>query len=362
MTTSRRPSWPTMRSEIGHLRLAAQRLVGPPEANATEAVRWLTAVQAQDREGALTSVALRSAARTRAEVEAALDAGRVVRSWPMRGTLHLVAAGDLPWMLSLLAERVLRASAARRTGLGLDEAQLERGRELAVAALAGGAALTRGELFDVWEDAGLSTADQRGTHILRFVALTQTVVFGPTSGGEPRLVLSSEWIREPRVLDREAALGELAERYFRGHGPATLSDFARWTGMAMTDARRGLERARAPLATLDVDGAEFLMDPETPERLAGAREEAGGILLLPGFDEFVLGYGDRSAVLDPRFAEHIVPGGNGVFRPTVIADGRVVGTWRHTGSGGRRTVSATPFQAFTASQVEGIQRAYAALP
>lgn len=352
----------TAGAEIGLLRLAAQRLVGPPEADATEVVRRLGGVQAQDHRGALTSVALRSAARTRGDVEAALDAGRVVKSWPLRGTLHLVVAEDLSWMLALLADRALRASAARRAALELDEAQLERGRELALAALAGGSALPRDELFGVWEAAGLSTAGQRGIHILGFLALTGTLVFGPARGGQPRLVLVSEWIREPRRLERDQALGELAERYFRGHGPATLGDLARWTGLTTTDARSALALARPKLATLEFEGIEHLMDPRTPERLAAARDEARGVLLLPGFDEFLLGYGDRGAVLEDEFAERIAPGRNGMFRPAVISDGRVVGTWRHVGSGARRSVSATLFRTFSAAQAAEVQRAYAALP
>ena len=348
--------------EIGRLRAVAQRLVGPPAADAAEGVRRLTAVQAQDYRGAVTSVALRCAARDRAQVERALDAGDVVRSWPMRGTLHFVAAEDLFWMLDLLAARVLRSSAGRRAGLGLDESQLERSRELAVTALAGGRALERAELFALWEDAGLATGGQRGIHRLQHLALTGTVLLGPTRQGRQLIVLSSEWITAPRRLDRDAALAKLATRYFRGHGPATLRDLARWAGLTLTDARSGLASARAGLAALDVDGVEHFMDPETPERLERARREADGVLLLPGFDEMLLGYGDRGAMLDPEFAERIVPGGNGMFRPTIFSAGRVVGTWRQAGSGARRAIEPEFFQPPAPGVAEGVAAAYAALP
>src|SRR3954465_10593389 len=121
--------------EVALLRLVAQRIAGPPWPTAAETVRWLTAVQAQDYPGALTSVALRTEGATRTGVEAALDAGEVVRSWPMRSTLHLVAAEDLGWLLELCGPRVLAGAAKRRGGLGLTEADTERARELAVAAL-----------------------------------------------------------------------------------------------------------------------------------------------------------------------------------------------------------------------------------
>jgi hypothetical protein len=120
----------TTQPEIALLRLAAQRIAGPGLATATEAVRWLTGLQAQDYHGSLTSVALRTTSGTRHAVEAALNAGEIVRSWPIRGTLHLVVAEDLPWMLHLAAPRVLTGAAARRTQLGLDPAMLERARQL----------------------------------------------------------------------------------------------------------------------------------------------------------------------------------------------------------------------------------------
>ncbi|HEV2070473.1 MAG TPA: crosslink repair DNA glycosylase YcaQ family protein, partial [Acidimicrobiales bacterium] len=115
--------------EVALLRLAAQRIAGPGLATTADAVRWMTALQAQDYNGAVTSVALRTSAGTRRDVEAALDAGEVVRSWPMRGTLHLVAAEDLPWMLQLMTPRVVASAGARRARLGLDATAIERARD-----------------------------------------------------------------------------------------------------------------------------------------------------------------------------------------------------------------------------------------
>jgi hypothetical protein len=325
-------------------------------------VRWLTASQAQDPGGVLTSVALRTASRTREDVEAALAAGEIVVSWPMRGTLHLVAAEDLPWMLELTASRVVAGAAARRARLGLDEAQLEHARELAAAALAGGRLLRRDEVYAVWDDAGLPTTGQRGYHMLGHLAQTGTLCFGPVRDGERRVVLIDEWIPRPRRLQREEALGELAARYFRGHGPATTADFTRWTRLPAADVRAGLALARPHLARIETGGVEYFLDPRTPDLLDAHRSHARGVFLLPGFDEFILGYADRSAVLAGEFADRIVPGGNGVFRPAVVSDGRVVGTWRHTGRGAKRTVAATPFTAFPDEVTQAIPRVYAALP
>jgi hypothetical protein len=176
------------------------------------------------------------------------------------------------------------------------------------------------------------------------------------------LVLISEWVTRPRRLDRDEALGELATRYFRGHGPATVKDLGRWTKLVAADVRTGVAIARPGLERLEVDGVEYLMDPQTTGRLEGCRRQARGVFLLPGFDEYMLGYGDRSAALSPEFAERIVPGGNGMFRATVIADGQVVGTWARAGRGTKKTVLATPFTDFSTQVSKAIPRLYDELP
>lgn len=347
---------------MARLRLVAQRLAGPPLPGAADAVRWLTAVQAQDYPGALTSVALRTAGRSRRGVENALDEGSVVRAWPMRSTLHLVAAEDLGWLLELCGPRVLAGAAKRRATLGLTEADTERARELAVAALTGGRRLGRAALLAALDEGGVATTGQRGYHLLWYLAQTGTLVMGPTEGAEQQFVLATEWIAAPRRLDREEALRELALRFFRGHGPATVADLARWAGLRVTDVRAGLAAARDELAELDVGGVPHFLDPGTPELLEQARSEAAGVLLLPGFDEFVLGYADRSCALDPEHAGRIVPGGNGMFRATVVHDGRIVGTWRWAGRGARRGVEPEPFTTFPPHVADAITRVAATLP
>ncbi|MEJ3745737.1 winged helix DNA-binding domain-containing protein [Actinomycetes bacterium KLBMP 9797] len=348
----------TSAQDLALLRLVAQRIAGPPLPGAAEVVRWLTAMQAQDPRGAVTSVALRAASGTRSAVEAAFDAGEVVKSWPMRGTLHLVAAEDLPWLLPLTTPRILANTATRRAQLDIDDATIERARQLAVKALAGGGRLIRGELMAAWEEGGLATTGQRGYHLLSHLAQTGLLCFGPTRAGEQEIVLVEEWIREPRRLERDEALGELALRYFLGHGPATVKDFTRWTSLPAADVRAGLAIARPRLASVEVDGAVHLMDPRTPELLAGGRRRARGVFLLPGFDEFILGYADRSAMVPPAFADRIVPGGNGVFQPTVVSAGQVVGLWKRARDG----VVATPFTTFAAPVATAIPRVYARLP
>jgi hypothetical protein len=348
---------------VGLLRLVAQGLAGARAATPLEAVRRLTAVQGQDYPGALTSVALRTAARSRGEVTGALDRGEVVRSWPMRGTLHLTAAEDLPWMLDLLGARALAGAAKRRAALGLTDDDVGRACDAVVAALSGGRRLSRAELLAAIEAGGVEITGQRGYHLLWFAAQSGHSCLGPTAGGGEQLFVSlAEWVPRPRRMEREEALAELALRFFTGHGPATVHDLARWSGLPVRDTRGGLAAVRPRLGALTVEGTEHLLDPAVPDRLAACRAEARGTFLLPGFDEFALGYGDRAAVLAPEFATRIVPGNNGMFLSTVVVDGRIVGTWRFEGRGARRAAVGTAFRDEDAALVADVPELAAALP
>jgi hypothetical protein len=348
--------------ELTLLRLCAQLIAGPGAATVLEAVHHLGALQAQDHPGMLTSVALRTHARRRSDVEAAFSAGQIVKSWPLRGTLHVVTTEDLRWLLELTAARVVATSTPRRTQLGLTDTDLHTARDLTEDALAGHRELTRAELMTLWERAGLVTAGQRGYHLLWHLAQTATVCFGPVREGRQQLVLVDEWCPPSPPREREEALADLAGRYFRGHGPATAKDFGRWAKLLAADVRAGVGAARPALASLEVDGVQYLMDPATAQLLTAARRQARGVFLLPGFDEYVLGYADRSLVLAPEFADVIVPGGNGMFRPTVVADGAVVGTWKRTGRVPAQELQASAFTTFSAALEAAIGRAGARLP
>jgi hypothetical protein len=304
-------------ARIAALRLAALGIADADAATPVDAVRGLLALQAQDLPGALWSIGLRVPGSTLAGVEDALATGALVRSWPMRGTLHLTAAEDLGWMLSLTGERMVRSAEGRRRRLGLAAADFVLAERIARAGLEGGRHLTRAGLLAAFETGGLSTAGQRGVHTLGQLAQTGVLV----QSGRDRWALLEEWVPAPRVLGREEALHELAVRYARSHGPVTERDLAGWSSLTLTDARAGLAAAAGELERIEADGQTYHLRP-------GLEPAPAGVHLLPGFDEFVLGYTDRTAQLPAEHAGAIVPGGNGVFRPTLVVDGRVAGTWR----------------------------------
>lgn len=307
-------------SDIARRRIAAHHLDTGDQPTARAAVGSMLALQAQDYRGGLWSVGARAWGLTEADVERALVEREIVRTWPMRGTLHLIDAADARWLPELLGPRASQAAAGRRRGLGLDEMAVSRVRTAWETALAGGRCLGRPELFALMDATGVDSGDQRGPHLLRYLAEQGVLCFGPHQGRQPTYALLAEWVPDARVLARDEALAEVALRFFVSHGPATLEDFAGWALLTKTDARAGLAEVEGQLESFEVDGVRYW---QGEPRSVGAT----GVQLLAGFDEYVLGYKNRSAFASAAIMAAVVPGGNGMFRASVVLDGQIVGLW-----------------------------------
>ncbi|AOT02145.1 winged helix DNA-binding domain-containing protein [Arthrobacter sp. U41] len=328
---------------LGRLRLASQGLAGSGFRSAAAAVRWMTAMQAQDLGAALWAVGQRVPGSRTGDVRGAINRGEVVRSWPMRGTLHLLAPEDLKWMLAITADRLIRGLAGRHRELGISAADVGAAGATALQLVSGGAAASRAELFQAFERAGQPTAGQRGIHLLGILCQRGWLVQGPLAGNQQLVVAFDDWITESRALDRAEGIAEWLLRYLRSHGPATERDFAWWSGIPLTEVRAALAAVKDQLVEVTFEGTSYWLSPETAALLDGGVPAARSVLALPGFDEFLLGYTDRSLVLPPEHANRIVPGGNGVFRRTIVAGGQVVGTWEVSRTGGTVAVVPEPF-------------------
>lgn len=313
------------RRRLAQLRLAAQGIGATRLQTPAEVVRHLLAMQAQDFGSAKWAVALRTAAATEAQVLAAIEAREIVRSWPMRGTLHFTPAEDLGWMLGLTGQRTVQSAAGRHRQLGLDDESFALGARLAERAVGEAGVLSRAALLAAFDAGGLSTEGQRGAHLLLYLSATGLLVFGPPEGKQQTFALLGEWVRSARALHGDEALAEFARRYFLSHGPASDRDFAWWSSLTLTQARRGLAMVADELEVLEVAGSTYWHRP-------GLEPAPPGVLALPGFDEYVLGYQDRTAQLSAEWFQRIVPGGNGMFLPTVVVDGEIVGTWKRAGA------------------------------
>ena len=334
-------------ADIARRRLINQRVEGEGFERPEEVVRWLGAIQAQDYLQAVWAIGLRLKSATLADIERAILEGKIVRTWPMRGTLHFVPPEDAGWMLKLSASRVLARDGRRLARLELDRGIMERSGELFYEALRGNRRLTRPEMMAVLEEAGISTRGQRGYHILWYLAQSALICLGPMQDRQQTFVLLDEWVPHSRELSREDSLAELAWRYFGSHGPATVHDFAWWTGLTVADARSGLEAAMPGLVSEKMEGREYWMTGDAPDYGA---YEGSSAHLLPAFDEFLLGYKDREAVLAADDAQRVVPGKNGVFLPIIVVGGRVVGTWKRKLRKSSIDLTLSPFTDLGASE------------
>lgn len=306
------------------------------------AVRRLAAVQAQDFGAARWVLGARVPGSIAADVDAAIESREIVRSWPLRGTLHLVPTETLRPILAITAPRELQRSATRHRQLELDAAVYAQARDIAERELGGGSR-SREELLAAWEAAGIATSAQRGYHLIWWLAIDAIICCGPVEGRGQRFVLLDEWARSRGALpDREETLGRMFASYAAGHGPVGVRDFAWWSGLTLGDARTALAAAGDTVAAFDDEryvaaDAGWAADPD-----AAAPRPAGRHALAP-FDEYFLGYGDRSPVCDPGHAPRVVPASNGVFQPILVAAGVVEGVWKVVRARGAASVTLHGF-------------------
>jgi len=328
------------------LRLRSLLLDGPSAgagsrpATVAEVATWMGAMQAQDLASVLWSLGVRLPL-ARAEIEAALERREALRTWPLRGTVHLVPSRDARWMVELTGARALAGAAKRRSSLGISERTAERAVDVLGTALAGGGRLTRSQCLATLQAGGISVQGQRGYHLLWYACQTAVACIAANVGAEQSFALLDEWAPNPHLPDREEALGTLALRYVRGRGPTTVKDFAGWAGLTMADARRGVAVAGDALAAVPVEGVEMLLAAAALSRSVPS-PDPDGVRVLPRFDEYLLGYKERSLMLAPQHANAIIPGRNGVFQPTVVLGGRVVGTWRRSRTAAHTRVTVHP--------------------
>lgn len=310
------------RQDIAARRLRSQQLAGDGFARPGEVVAWMGAIQAQDYLGALWALGVRMKAAREEMIEQAIADRAIVRTWPLRGTLHFVAPEDVRWMLALLTPRVIAGRRARYRQLELDQKVFDHSRDVLTRTLEGGRQLTRDALFKTLNAAGIATAGQRGIHILARLAQDGLLCFAAREGKQQTFALLEEWVPPVRKLERDEALAELAGRYFTSHGPATVQDFTWWSGLTVADAQKGIEAAGTRLGNEVIDGQTCWFSAVAP----AAKPISSAAFLLPPYDEYTIAYKDRSAVLDAP--KNRLVSSNGIFWPTIVLDGRVAGTWK----------------------------------
>ena len=326
--------------KILHARLLNQQIAAHKFESPDEVVKWFGAVQAQDYLGALWAIGLRINNATESDIEKAIANKTILRTWPMRGTLHFIAPEDARWMLQLLTPRIISRAAAIYRNSGLDKKVFAKSSRVIVKALQGGKQFERQEIYRILEEAKISTSGNRGLHILGMLAQQGLICFGPRKGKQQSFVLLDEWVPETKSLKGDEATATLAQTYFTSHGPATVQDFVWWSGLTVADAKRGLDIIKKKFTEIRLNDNSYWMR----DNALLSVEKLKGIFLLPCFDEYLVGYKDRSAAVTAQFTQQMFGASNGIFASVLLINGKVEGTWKRSFYKNEVIIEIKPFK------------------
>ncbi|QIP14879.1 winged helix DNA-binding domain-containing protein [Spirosoma aureum] len=333
-------------SAINQHRLASHQITQSAFTKPVDVVTWFGAMQAQDFLAAKWALGLRLPGSTEGTIEQAIADRSIIRTWAMRGTLHLIAADDIRWLLNLLRPRLYVACSSLLRKLELDEKTLVKSYEAMARAMQGGKQLIRSELKDALEQVGIQTHDLRINGLLVRAAFDGLICCGVRRGSENTYTLLDEWVPATKSMGRDEALAELTKRYFMSHGPATIQDFVWWSGLTVAEAKTGLSMINAQLAQETTNGKTYWSAQQEPN----FQDTSLVVHLLPSFDEYLVGYKDRSAALGALDIKQVVSTGNGIFNPILVIGGRVVGTWKRTVKKNSVSIDPTLFYPLTEKQ------------
>ena len=308
-----------------------------------EVVTAFGAMQAQDYNQALWAIGSRIPGSTRQDIEAAINRFEIIRTWSMRGTIHFVPAADAKWMVDLLTPRVTVKLKSRRKELNVTQENLDHCATILRKELQGKVLLSRPRIFEIFEAAGEQTSNQRGYHILLELAQHGLIFIGPNDGKQPTFGLLDEFVVS-RTHSREESLKTIATRFFTGHAPATLEDFAYWSGLTVVDANKAIALAGEALASIEIEGRVHFSGANFQSPALPIKDS---VHLMAGFDEYFLPYRNRLAIIDTEHTVHIAPGNNGVFKPTLVVDGIVTGVWARQTKAKSTNVTVRPFPGYT---------------
>ncbi len=333
------------------LRLRAQGLVPGVRdwRTAEDAARGMLAIQAQDGAAARWALSLRASDHpSDGAVLTDLAERRIVRNRPSRGTLQVTAADDVHWLSAALTDRSRAEAAKRRPQLGLTDAMVDGAERAVREALAGGKVLTRADLVTACAQTGIELDTGQAGHVLRHLTELMAIVFADPTAKTDTFALADDWIAERRAPEHGA--GEVVARFVGARGPVTRQDIGKWAYLPMGVVDAGIEAAGAAVETVTLAGATYLAAPGTVDITDAQVDEAlTRPLLLPAFDEYIIGYGSRAPQLDESYLSRIVPGRNGVFKPMVVIDGEIVGVWSRRTTSKAVTVTIEPFTRIAAA-------------
>jgi hypothetical protein len=337
-------------TELLTTRLRNQHLIDGKRRKPAQVVSWLCAMQAQDYPAAKWAIGMRSPGSQDADIEQAFNDGLILRTHVLRPTWHFVAPEDIRWLLALSAPRIHAANAYYYRQAGLDARIFAKSCAMIHRTLEGGKTLTRAELAVYLTRAKVPADGLKLAYVMMHAELEGVVCSGPRKGKQFTYALLEERAPKAKILDRAEALAELAKRYFASHGPATVRDFAWWSGLTIGDAKKAVDSVRPILESTSLDNLE-LWSAEAPD---GSPSRSGAAFLLPNYDEYLIAYKDRAPVVDAARAANVVARSNGAFANHLLIDGRLAGGWSRTCSATSVVIEVAPYKKLTAAQLRAV--------
>ncbi len=325
-------------SDIRELRLLNQHLAASYITQPADLVYYMGAIQAQDYAGAKWAIAQRLKNATDNIIEVAFNNGDIIRTHVMRPTWHFVHPRDVRWMIQLTAARVMTIAGTQHRQHQLDHIIFSKSEKAIQKAMEGGKQLTRDEIAEALEQAGVATNDQRFIHIMMQMELIGLVCSGGRQGKQFTYALLDERVPATKPFDRQEAIIALAERYFTSHGPATLQDYVWWSGLTVADAKAGLEAIKQKLSSAELNGSTYWF--AVPESLP--KSKSPGLFLLPNYDEYIISYKDRSTTIAAADLVKADPRGT-IFNHTIVANGKIIGIWKRTIGKTKVDIQIIPF-------------------
>ncbi len=311
--------------DISTTRLYNQQVLNTSFTRAGDLVNYMGAMQAQDYRMAKWAIGARLPGINENTISEAIASGEILRTHVMRPTWHFVSAEDIYWMLELTAPRIRSGMKGRHQRLGLTKAIINKSYDIIIKALEGNKHCSRDELVGLLAASGIDTkpADNRASHIMLTAELDTLVCSGADKNNKPTYALLEERVPVKNRLSREEALSQLAGKYFRSHGPASIRDFSWWSGLSLTDARKALQMIKKDFEEIEVDGQAYWFSPadHNPDRAGKS------LFLLPAYDEFLISYADRSASLPSTHNKNTISN-NGIFRPLIVENAHISGIWK----------------------------------
>lgn len=323
---------------ISH-RLINQQIASTAFTKAEELVDWMIAIQSQDWNMAKWGIGLRLQKLVEADVEKAFNDGLILRTHVMRPTWHFVTPKNIRWLLALTAPRVKAFIAYYDRQLELDNKIFKRSNDTLAKILGGNNYLVRSDIEKELAKQKIKATGQRLGHLLIHAELDAVICSGPRKGKQFTYALLDEKAPVREKFDRAKSLAELTRQYFTSRGPATVQDFAWWSGLSIAEGREGVAMLKSKLEQVIINGQEYLWIPASLSR----PKRPQSTFLLPDYDEYGISYKDRSAIFDEKNKKGLSRDGNIIFNHMIVINGVTAGTWQRKLTGKKLAVETALF-------------------